>query len=199
MGDPTFATSAAISYEEFLEAYDTTHAEWVDGQVLLMTPVSTRHQDVADFLTALLRLFVERNGSGKVLSAPVQMRLPRSGREPDVMFIAREKLERVRELYVQGPADLVIEVVSPESQTRDRHDRLGEYQDAGVREYWIIDPVRQEAEFRGLGKDGRYEREPLREGVFHSGVVPGLWLREEWLWQQPLPSLWTILREWKLV
>ncbi len=199
MADAAFATSAGISYEEFLDAYDTTHAEWVDGQVVPMTPVATRHQDVTDWLTVLLRLLVERNELGKVLSAPVQMRLPRSGREPDVMFIAREKLERVRELYVEGPADLVIEVVSPESQTRNRRDKLREYEAAGVREYWIIDPVGQEAEFCDLGKDGRYERVPLREGVFHSVVVPGLWLRVEWLWQQPLPSLWTILREWKLV
>lgn len=199
MAEPALATSAPISYEEFLEAYDGTHAEWVDGEVLLITPVSTRHQDVADWLTALLRLLVERNGSGKVLSAPVQMRLPRSGREPDVMFIAREKLERVRELYVEGPADLVIEVVSPESQTRDRRDKLKEYEAAGVGEYWIIDPTRQEAEFRGLRGDGRYALEPLREGVFHSGMIPGLWLREEWLWQQPLPSLWAVLRVWKLV
>lgn len=199
MAHAAFATSAGISYEEFLDAYDTTHAEWVDGQVVPMTPVATRHQDVADWLTALLRLLVERNELGKVLSAPVQMRLPRSGREPDVMFIAREKLERVRELYIEGPADLVIEVVSPESQTPNRRDKLREYEAAGVREYWIIDPVGQEAEFCDLGKDGRYERVPLREGVFHSVVVPGLWLRVEWLWQQPLPSLWTILREWKLV
>ncbi|MEW6207085.1 MAG: Uma2 family endonuclease, partial [Acidobacteriota bacterium] len=90
--------SAKISYEEFLAQSDEDiYAEWVDGEVILMSPASNKHQDVADFLTSLFRFWAETHKSGVVRSAPFQMKtgstLP--GREPDVLFIANENLDRL--------------------------------------------------------------------------------------------------------
>jgi len=69
-----------------------------------------------------------------------------------------------------------------------------------VREYWLIDPLRQQAEFYRLGKDGRY-RIVLSgaEGVYHSETISGFWLRIEWLWQEPLPKVLDVLRELAVV
>ena len=188
-----------MSYEEFLEwADEDTLAEWVDGEVIIHSPAGNRHQDLTDFLVSVLRPFVELHQLGVVRSAPFQMKLTRSGREPDLLFVAKEHLYRLRETHLEGPADLVVEVISPESVRRDRVEKFYEYQAAGVGEYWLIDPWREEGEFYRLREDGRYEGVFVgREGVFRSEVLPGFWLRVEWLWERPLPDteevLWTII------
>src|SRR5947207_508232 len=81
-----------LSYEAFLDWCDEdTRAEWVDGEVIVVSPASLPHQDLGDFLTALLRILAERDQLGRVISAPFQMRLqsPARGREPDILFVAR--------------------------------------------------------------------------------------------------------------
>jgi Uma2 family endonuclease len=67
-------------------------------------------------------------------------------------------MERWGERYVDGPADLVIEVVSPESRVRDRREKFREYQVAGVAEYWLIDPMQKTGEVYALSPSGVYER-----------------------------------------
>lgn len=64
-----------LTYEEFLEWADGgMHAEWVDGDVVMASPASDEHQDVGDFLTTLLRIFVRHHALGWVRSAPFQMK-----------------------------------------------------------------------------------------------------------------------------
>lgn len=191
-----------MTFEEFLDWNGDTYAEWVDGEVILMSPVSSKHQLLAAFLAALLQFFVEANDRGLVLTAPFLMKLAfrPSGREPDVMFIARERLGDLTNVYLDGPADLAIEVISPDSRTRDRRDKYLEYQQAGVREYWLLDPIRKQVWFYGLNAEGAYTLAPVGEdGIFHSEVLEGLWLKVDWLWQEPLPSLMSVLKEWGLV
>lgn len=82
----------------------------------------------------------------------------KQGREPDLLFVAQEHLDRLQETYLDGPANLVVEVVSPESLARDRGAKFVEYEAGGVPEYWLLDPLRRWAEFYCLGEDGRYRR-----------------------------------------
>jgi Uma2 family endonuclease len=95
--------------------------------------------------------------------------------------------------YVDGAADVAVEIISPESVGHDRGDKFVEYEAAGAREYWLIDPDRQQAEFYVLQKDGRYLPTQLEDGVFRSEIIDGFWLRAEWLWQ--LPNELYVLRE----
>jgi Uma2 family endonuclease len=197
----TAAPPVPMSYEKFLAwAGDMARVEWVQGEVCFMSPASNLHQNLADFLTALLRHWVEAREAGEVRSAPFQMKLERSGREPDVLFVAREHLDRLRESFLDGPADLVVEIISPESRGRDRGEKFYEYEQSGVREYWLLDPLRRQAEMYGVGEDGIYRPLPVGEdGLLRSAVLEGLWLRLDWLWQDPLPKLLAVLREWGLV
>jgi Uma2 family endonuclease len=126
------------------------------------------------------------------------MRLARrpSGRAPDILFLASEHQGRIRGTYVDGPADLVIEVVSPDSEVRDRREKLLEYEAAGISEYWLIDELRREAHFYVLGEDGGYQDTPLSdENAYESTVLPGLRLKVDWLWRDPLPTLDEALAE----
>jgi len=180
-----------VSFEEFLAWTDEdTHAEWVDGEIVLMSPVNLHHQDVLKFLDRLISAFVEAHGLGWVYFAPVLMRLPTrpSGREPDLVFVASNHLSRLHETYLDGPADLVVEIVSPESDARDHGEKLVEYEGAGIPEYWVVDPMRQDAQFYVLDKVGRYRRvSPDADGWYHSTILPGFRLQVAWLWQRPLP------------
>ena len=188
-----------LTYEEFLTWCDEdTWAEWVDGEVVVLSPASARHQQLVDFLVQTLGVYVQAKGLGLLLSAPFQMKtgpdLP--GREPDLLFVARENLGRLKDRYLEGPADLVVEVVSPESRLRDRGEKFAEYEAGGVREYWLVDPEARQADFYVLGPDNRYDRRRAdAAGIYRSQVVEGLWVRPEWLWQDPLPPVLAVLRE----
>lgn len=197
------APPGKMTYEEFLAwADEDTWAEWVNGEVIILSPASKRHQDLATFLAALFRFFVEARQLGLVLTAPFQMKIgpDLSGREPDVIFVAREHLDRLQNTYLGGPADLVVEIISPDSRGRDRGEKFYEYEEGGVREYWLLDYLRRQAEFYQRGSDGIFRLVPAGEdGIYRSMVLEGLWVKVEWLWQEPLPPLMTVLREWGLV
>jgi Uma2 family endonuclease len=96
---------------------------------------------------------------------------------------------------------LVIEIISPESRARDSGDKFYEYEQGGVREYWLIDPIRRQAEFYQLGEDGIYRLASIidEDGIYHSRALEGLWLRVEWLWLDPMPRLMDVLRQWALI
>lgn len=192
-----------MTYEEFLACEEIgTHVEWVDGEVIFMGEISFRHQFIVAFLTALLQHYVESNHLGIVLCAPCQMRLRviPSGRQPDVMFIDKARLDLVTRSYFDGACDLAVEVISPWSRTRDRRDKFREYETAGVREYWIIDPQRDSADFYLHQDDGKFHSIDVgSDGIFRSRALAGLYIRTEWLRSDPLPPLLSILREWKIV
>ena len=101
----------------------------------------------------------------------------------------------LREVYLDGPADLVVEVVSPSSGPRDRGDKFYEYEAGGVPEYWLVDPARvyrlKERRYQSVRSDD--------EGLVYSEAMPGFWLKEAWLWQDPLPRVLNVLKRWKVL
>lgn len=190
-----------MTYEEFLAWTDEdTLAEWVNGEVMMTSPANDRHQDISGFLESVLRFFVEVRQLGVVRRAPFQMKLAQSGREPDLLFVARDHLERLKENYLKGPADLVIEIISSDSVGRDRGEKFYEYEQAGIHEYWLIDPQTKRAEFYELTEAGQYRLiAPDVEGIYRSTVLTGFWLQVEWLWQTPLPPVLDMVRELSLI
>lgn len=119
---------------------------------------------------------------------------------PARLGIATAHLDRLRPTYLDGPADLVVEITSPESLGRDRGQKFVEYEAAGIPEYWFIDRDRRRAEFYQLGPDGRYEVAFAGEtGTYRSPALAGLELPLEWLWSDPLPPVIEALRTLGLV
>ncbi|MEM8531830.1 MAG: Uma2 family endonuclease [Chloroflexota bacterium] len=178
-----------MTYEEWQQHdHEGGLSEWIHGEVISMPPPSILHQRLVIFLTTLLTLFVQMHRLGVVLTAPVAMRATLDGnaREPDVLFVATEHTDRLTYRELSGPADLVIEVVSDESVSRDRTDKFYEYQEAGVREYWIIDPRpgKERVDFYILDTKQRYQPVPVPEdNIYHSTVLAGLWINITWLWE----------------
>ena len=190
-----------VSYEEYLSSSDyPEHSEWVDGFVEEMPMVTDRHDKLTNWFSRGLGLWVEERGMGEVKVEPYNMKtgphLP--GRAPDVMFIAREHLDRVTRTHLRGPADLVIEIVSPESVRRDKVEKFAEYEEGGVPEYWWVDPMAETTGFYQIVEGKYQEVKPGADGIYHSRVLPGVWIDVAWLWQSPLPRVMDVLRLWGL-
>jgi Uma2 family endonuclease len=188
-----------VSFDEFLAWCDEdTHAEWVDGEIVMMAPASIDHQDIKKFLVTIIDLYLQTHSLGKLVDAPFKMltQVRPSGREPDILFVVTERVGLIKETYLDGPADLVVEIISPESVGRDRGEKFVEYEAAGVHEYWLIDPLREQVEFYVLGENGRYRLGTIdSDGIYHSALLTGFWLRVAWLWQRPLPPVLSVLKE----
>jgi len=187
-------TPQKMSYEEYLALpHEGGLIEWVDGEVIFHMSAKPIHQFIVDYLTLLLKSFSSFFSLGTVISSPVEVRCNPDGnaREPDVLFLSADHLDRIGESRINGAPDLIVEVISDDSVARDLDDKFFEYQECGVPEYWIIDPRprRERALFYQLGADGRYKTILPQEGIYHSKAIPGFWLRVEWLWEQPDPLL----------
>ena len=187
-----------MTFEEFLAwSNEDTRAEWVDGRVETLMPVSLAHLRITRFLIFVLEYYLNVQRLGELIHAPFLMRLPSrpSGREPGLAVVLDAHRDRIKSTYIDGPADIVVEVIRPDSRGRDRIDKYREYAQAGIPEYWLIDPDLKTAEFYTL-HEGVYEPAGIdAEGRFWSNMLPGFWLMVTWLWEPP--SLPEILRTWE--
>jgi Uma2 family endonuclease len=187
-----------MSYEEYKHTeFEGGLTEWVDEEVIFHIPPKDEHQNIVEFLIQLLGPFVQLFKLGKMRVAPFSMRLLPDGpaREPDLFFLAAAHLDRLTETELNGAADLAIEIISDESVGRDRGDKFYEYQEGGVREYWLIDPRprKQRADFYVLDDGGLFQPIPIAaDGTYRSVVLPNFWLDVNWLWAanpNPLAAL----------
>ena len=147
---------------------------------------------------------MEAKNLGRICGESYQVKMvlegETKGREPDIFFVKTENFDRIKEQFFDGAADLVIEIVPPESVARDTQDKFEEYETAGVKEYWIIDYNRRTANFYGFDERGKYQLLHFSpDGKFESRVLEGLWIKTEWLWREDLPNLTEVLKEWKIM
>ncbi len=192
---PYVARSWGWSLEEYLRhAPESRRWEFVRGEVLMYSPASAEHQRVVGFLYALLRAYLLPKGFD-VLLAPAAVRLAEDVvREPDLSVFGPEDAPRVTGSPVAVRPLLVVEVTSPSTRRIDLEDKAEEYARAGVPEYWVVDLVA--GEFVGHVLEGRaYRRTALREGRWHSRVLPGFWLEVGWLFRRPLPRVEKCLKQ----
>ena len=193
-----------LTFEAFLQQYDDTHAEWVNGEAIPKMPVSVEHQDTSMFLLSLLINWVAYYNLGKVYHPPllVKLSLPEGKEvalEPDIVVILNTNTGRFVEQYFDGAPDVIVEIVSPTSRHNDRFVKYEEYEAAGVPEYWLIDPERRYAECFQRDEAGLYRTAfSGSAGVYRSRVLEGLWLEVGWLWQRPLTPL-PIVPKWCII
>jgi Uma2 family endonuclease len=189
--------AAGVSREEYLARYAGEFCEWVKGAVIRMSPESLTHARIIKYLEQLLDAYFALNPIGDVLTAPFVMRLDatESIREPDLQVVLHNNPGNLTETAMIGPADICIEVVSPESVARDYGDKFAEYERAGVQEYWIIDPKRHESSFYQRQPTGLYARiETSLSDSYQTPLLPQLSLHIPTLWQDELPRITEIVR-----
>lgn len=188
---------SGVNFEDFLSRFDGQHVEWINGDVIEMSPISARHSQLSTFLSGFFDAYLALTNGGHVFQDPMVMRLRDDlpVRAPDFQVILPGRSEIIRASMIDGPADLVVEIVSPESHRRDRVEKFGEYEQGGVKEYWIIDPVREEALFYQLDADGIYTpANPGADGIYQSHLLDKLRLPVRILWRDELPRVPEIMQ-----
>ena len=188
-----------MSFEDFLlHGPDGVHAEWVDGEVIILSN-TTRHGRLTAMLFSLFRSFAAMLDLGEVFIPPFVMRASPGGpgREPDVVVILKANRHRIKRIGMEGPADLVVEVLSEETARTDLIAKRQEYAEAGVTEYLVVEgrDGRRGFTFFQLGPGGDYgEVAPNELGHYASTVLPGLWIDPAWFERDPLPAPEALLR-----
>lgn len=183
--------ATGVSLEDYMVHYAADHCEWVAGTVIRLSPAELRHNQLLYYLYQFFEAYFELRAIGEVVGQPFVLRLPafpNRRREPDLMVILESNPHTLTNTYMDGPADIVIEIVSEESAKRDHGEKFIEYEQGGVPEYWIIDPIRSEARFYRLIEQHFKRQEPDSEGNYTTPALPGLRVHVATLWQEKLPG-----------
>jgi len=187
--------AGTTTFSDFLELIrEDQKADLLDGVIYLASPENADHNDLLRWLTVVLDLFIEERKLGRLTINKVAYRLSdRTAPEPDLAFVAANRIDRIKPGYVDGPPDLAVEIVSPDSVDRDYEEKRRRYEASGVLEYWIIDPLESTATF--LVREGdAFVEQIAREHLYHSRVLEGFELDTRWLFQRPLPATMPIVR-----
>jgi Uma2 family endonuclease len=193
----TAAKRMIYTFDEFCELVkDGEKADLIDGVIYMASPENTDANLLGGWLYALMLLIIQHHDLGKVFISRVAFRLGDSnGPEPDIAFVSKDRLAIVKRGRVEGAADLAVEVVSPDSVDRDYRQKRRQFEQAGTREYWIIDELQETVTWLRLDKKGKYRAVRPRLGKLTSNVLPGFWLRPTWLWQRPMPQVLEVFQE----
>jgi Uma2 family endonuclease len=146
---------------------DQYRYEVIDGDLYLTPVPAWGHQRGLMKLALWVGNWVYGHGLGEMVPAPVGVVLDKeNGVQPDLIYISRERAHIISERGVEGPPDLVVEVLSPSTSARDRGIKMRRYAAAGVPHYWLLDALAPAVEAYRLGQQG-YEL----VGVFGPGTV----------------------------
>lgn len=134
---------------------EDVRAELIDGQIYYQAAPSRVHQKISGTLYYKIRDYIEsKNGLCEVYPAPFAVKLREDRKtivEPDISVICdRDKLT---DKGCTGAPDWIVEIISPSNPSHDYIHKLNLYADAGVREYWIVNPVEQSTFVYHLEKD----------------------------------------------
>jgi Uma2 family endonuclease len=129
--------------ELFPQPLEDKRYEIIDGELYVSRQPDLEHQTTCANVTAALRDWSVRTGSGVTMVAPGIVFGPEDAAAPDVVWVSRPQLQRIRgaDGMLHGAPELVVEVLSPgrANEQRDRDIKLGLYSRCGVHEYWIVD------------------------------------------------------------
>lgn len=156
---------------------EQTKAEFINGEIVIHSPVSFEHNRVCVRLLLLLERFVAKHRLGHVGFEKLLIALERNDYEPDLCFFAQEKAAQFAPDQKLFPApDLVVEVASKSTRARDRGVKFQDYAHSGVQEYWIVEPRLRRIEQYVLGSaSGTYGIKPFdQEGRLVSTAIAGL-------------------------
>ncbi|HEV2660380.1 MAG TPA: Uma2 family endonuclease [Ktedonobacteraceae bacterium] len=154
---------------------DGKRYEIVDGVLLDMSPApGTAHQTVVLSLAAYMLAQIDHTGLGRTFTAPIDVELsPKMVFEPDVVVVLKAGRNKVQKSHIVGAPDLVVEVASPRTKRYDRTIKREAYARAGIREYWLVDPIACTIEVLLL-EAGTYRSAGIFKGrdTLRSQVVP---------------------------
>ena len=150
---------------------DGERAELIDGKIHYMAPPNTKHQMLVSELHYHIKDYIKKNnGECNVFTAPFAVFLNENDKnyvEPDISVVCDKN--KITDKGCNGVPDWIIEIVSPSSKTMDYFTKLFKYRTVGVREYWIVDPVKEQVMVY------RFEKETMEQYSFGEDVSVGIY------------------------
>ena len=164
-----------LTYEDYLNfPNDGKRHEIIDGEHVMPPSPQTRHQIASKNLQWILENYARETGVGHVMDAPVDVVLSATTVvQPDIFFVRKEREHIIKRNFIEGPPDLIIEILSPGNEKMDRQTKMKSYALLGVPEYWIVDFEARILEQYVL-KGQLYEREGVFAETFSPALFPGL-------------------------
>ena len=164
----TLADERARREQFYADMTPEKKMEFINGAVVMHSPVKWRHCEASDLLFQLLAFHVNRRGLGRAVHEKILVTLTRNDYEPDVAFYRQDVVDRFSADQMKFPApDFVAEVLSPSTETTDRRLKRRDYAAHGIGEYWIVDPEARTVEQLVLQTDDYHSR--------------GIWRGDEWV------------------
>ncbi len=154
------------------------YCEFVDGEVIMPSPVDIEHQRTVGLLSFLLHGFCTARGAGEVLTGPTAVRLrPGLAREPDLFVLSRADSAAAIGSRIEACPLLVIEIAGEDSERRDLSEKPTEYATRGIGEYWVVMLRTREVVVHRPGAA------PVTHatGRVQSSGLPGFWVEVDWL------------------
>lgn len=145
------------TYEDYERLPEGAPYQLIEGELIMVPSPIPYHQDILRILGLKLAAFVEEKKLGKIYFAPLDVYLSETDTyQPDIIFIAKDRLNIIGEKKVEGSPDLVIEILSPATAYYDLRIKKDIYEKSGVKEYWVVDPMQKTIEVF-VNKKGKFE------------------------------------------
>ena len=166
----------SLTYQDYLNTPDDERYELLNGELIVIAAPNTAHQRTTFNLAFLLRIFVEEHSLGEVFVSPYDVVLSETNvLQPDVTFVSNARRSIVTDKNIEGVPDLVVEVMSPSTDARDRETKRRIYARHGVPEYWLADPEERTVSVMTLvGKEFRESGVYAGGDALSSPTLPGL-------------------------
>ena len=188
-----------VTVDEFYRLVDEDSSlALVNGVIVVPSPASNPHEALFAFILSTLSSYAAERQLGDVLGSRMSVRIDEYNcREPDILFVRADRRHVITEQEITGAPDLVMEIVSPGDSRPETIAKQVQYEQLGVREFWLIDQPKRRLAVHELGDDGRFRALATEAGVARSQVVPGFYLSENSLWCQPWehPSPYRVVGE----
>ncbi len=153
MTEAIFVKAKHWTYGDYCNLNDDKRYEVIEGELIMTPAPSFKHQKVLAKLGSLIFNYVNEKKLGEVVFSPVDVVLSDDiVLQPDIVYISNENTGIIKEAGIFGPPDMVIEVISPTSIYKDTHVKKRLYEQAGIKEYWLVFPDEKVIEIFALEK-----------------------------------------------
>jgi Uma2 family endonuclease len=172
------------SFEQFLEfANEDISCELLNGVLIIHSPASFQHESIFKFLITILELYSSKKDIGTPLGSRFVMKLSNEwALEPDILFITNEMKKNIKTTYLDGPAEVVFEILSRSTRIDNLTQKLPQYLKSGVKEVWIIDPEEKLITIHWAKSNKKFIDDQWAESKF----IKGFKIKSKWLWDSPI-------------
>jgi Uma2 family endonuclease len=171
------AETLLLTYEDYCQLPDDgKRYELIGGEMYMIASPTTEHQRISFNLTVAIGTHVREQSLGSLFIAPMDVVLSRRDVvQPDILFVSKDREMIITETHIDGPPDLIVEILSPSTASLDQLVKRQLYARHGVREFWLVSPEASTVEVLEL-HEGAYRRRVLvgRGDTITSNVLEGL-------------------------